>query len=83
MRIGVYTLFARQSDGGLNLITCHPLDCGTWHWSMSVSPSRVFRRWWLISRDTRRTGQWHDYYRLPFGRSLTVSHQDYHAEQRE
>lgn len=39
---------------------------------------RNFRR-----RDVVRRGQWHDYYRLPFGRMLLLSQQNYHIQKRE
>lgn len=70
--------FSRASDGSIILASYHPAGCPTWHWSVSIIKSRIERRWWLISRDPRRTGQWHDYLRLPFGKALCVSRQDYH-----
>lgn len=32
----------------------------------------------VINRASNRQGQWHDYYRLPFGFCLIVSQQDWH-----
>ena len=73
-----YLFFSRASDGSLILASYCPRGCTTWHWSISICKSRVFRPWWIISRATIRTNQWHDYYRLPFGRSICVSRQNYH-----
>jgi hypothetical protein len=71
--------FDRASDGSLTLTSYHPADSATWHWAVSITSRRmVFRRFWLVSRGWPRTNQWHDYYRLPFGRTLIVSRQDFH-----
>lgn len=40
-------------------------------------------RRWFRRRDVQRRGQWHDYYRMPFGRMLAIARQDYHVGQRE
>lgn len=77
MRIGRLILFTRQSDGGLNLVTYHPWSSLTWYWGLSVDRDRMHV---MFQRAHRRIGQWHDYVRLPFGWTLTISHQDYHRE---
>lgn len=71
--------FSRASDGAIVLVTRHPVGCPTWHWSVSIH-KRGSALWSypLIGRAPNRSGQWHDYYRLPFGRTLIVSHQDFH-----
>lgn len=76
-RIGL-SVFTRTSAGGLTLVSYHPRTSLTWHWSVSIIRSPVFRPFWLVSRASLRTGQWHDFYRLPFGRVLCISGQDYH-----
>lgn len=69
----------RASDGSLVLMTKHPAGCGTWHWSVSINRNRHVRYGWrLWCRAVIRRGQWHDYYRLPFGYELIVSRQDFH-----
>ncbi len=73
---------SQDSGGGLVLASYHPRNSPTWHWSIGIINSRVFRPWWLISRATARTHQWHDYYRLPFGKALCISRQDYHKSER-
>lgn len=73
--------FSKSSDGGLVIACCHPRSSLTWHWSISLSNRRLVRwqgRFWL--RAGRRKRQWHDYYRLPFGRTLIWSAQDYHKD---
>lgn len=72
----------RDSSGGLVLASYHPRACPTWHWSVSIINSPVFRKRWLVSRASTRSNQWHDYYRLPFGKALCVSRQDYHRKGR-
>lgn len=71
--------FSRASDGSIVLATMHPRGCPTWHWSISLKRN-VFEmpRQRLVYRSERRTHQWHDYYRLPFGWWLIVGQQDYH-----
>ena len=74
---------SRASDGGLVLASKHPVGCGTWHWGIGITRRQtVVWGWRVMLRCNRRTGQWHDYYRLPFGWSLVVSRQDYHQEPR-
>jgi len=72
---------SRASDGSIVLLSKHPKDCLTWHWSVSVTrKTMVVWGWRLWCRDERRKGQWHDYYRLPFGWTLILSAQDYHKD---
>lgn len=77
-----YSFFTRMSDGGLKIASYHPKGCRTWHWSVSVVRSGTFRKFWLVDRTEPafRRNQWHDYYRLPFGRALCISRQDYHLQ---
>lgn len=74
---GVYvlglSLFNRDSGGGLVLASYHPHRSQTWHWSVTLLRSDGH-----AGRSLKRTGQWHDYYWLPFGWRLVVSQQDYH-----
>lgn len=71
--------FSRASDGSIVLVSKHPQGSGTWHWSIGITRREtVCWGWRLWLRDERRTHQWHDFYRLPFGWSLVVSQQDYH-----
>jgi hypothetical protein len=74
MTIGGLTLFSRHSDGGRGLASYHPRSSQTWHWSVSIDRQAG------TGRASRRSGQWHDFYRLPFGFRLVVSWQDYHKE---
>lgn len=74
--IGGLELFSRSSNGDLNLCSYHPRRSATWHWAVYLTRRVEDRR--IVDRAKSRSGQWHDYYRLPFGRSLIVSHQDYH-----
>jgi hypothetical protein len=71
------SVFTRNSDGSLGLVSYHPRDCATWHWSLSLTrrQSELKR---IVSRAPRRVGQWHDYLKLPFGYQLCLSRQDYH-----
>lgn len=70
---------SRASDGSIILASKHPKGSQTWHWSISLKrnalSSNVWRFW---HRAEARWGQWHDYYRLPFGWWLIVSRQDFH-----
>lgn len=76
LRIGGLRLFTRNSNGSYCIASYHPRSSGTWYWSVSIGKYEGAKRW--IARDPRRRNQWHDYYRLPFGRQVTVSMQDYH-----
>lgn len=70
---------SRASDGSIVLLTKHPRYSVTWHWSLSIARKPIVAWGWrLWTRSGRRSGQWHDYYRLPFGWTLTWSAQDYH-----
>lgn len=64
---------SRASDGSLTLLSYHPRGSVTWHWSVHLARTN-----YPTNRAKDRTGQWHDYYRLPFGYNLVVSQQDYH-----
>lgn len=75
--IGGLSFFSRSSDGAMILASYMPKG-QTWHWSFSVHKRKWPRGW--IARDRLRTGQWHDYYRLPFGRELIISRQDFHKQ---
>lgn len=70
--------FSRASDGSLTLLSYHPRTSPTWHWSASIVKSPICGRSWFVCLDRRRTHQWHDYLRLPFGKALCISRQDYH-----
>lgn len=76
--MGGLTFFTRGSDRSLGLINYHPSHSETWYWSVRIARAPASNRWWFIMRAAHRHNQWHDYYRLPFGWSLCVSHQDYH-----
>lgn len=75
-----YSFLTRASDGSIKLASKHPVGCTTWHWAIYLRRTTL-TRW--INRAERRTHQWHDYYRLPFGWALIVSWQDYHLRQHE
>lgn len=72
-----YSFFTRASDRSITVASKHPRDCQTWHWSVSLKRTSMKG---LVARAERRTHQWHDYYRLPFGWVLIVSQQDYHLQ---
>lgn len=73
------SVFTKASDGSYVMISKHPPGSGTWHWSLSISRRKhVEWGWRLWLRADRRLGQWHDYYRLPFGLTLAWSAQDWH-----
>lgn len=78
--IGALRLGGRASDGSITLACWHPAKSPTWYWSLMLG--RMPWPWYVASswrdRAKIRAGQWHDYYRLPFGRCLIVSRQDYH-----
>lgn len=78
-QIGALRFGGKASDGSRTLLCWHPRASTTWYWSVSLHRGPV--AWWPRSwrlLDPNRAGQWHDYYRLPFGRVLIVGHQDYH-----
>jgi hypothetical protein len=72
--IGGLNLFSRANTGDLILASYHPDWSHTWRWSIMLK--RADGRGW-VARDPVRRGQWHDYYRLPFGWQLLVSQQNY------
>lgn len=76
LHIGGYEFLHRDSAGNLVLVSKHPRGSATWHWSVVLTSKGGGRA--LISRAVERQGQWHDYYRLPFGFRLIVSQQDWH-----
>lgn len=77
--MGLRFHFKRDSAGGLMLVSYQPTHCPTWHWSIRIGKSPYYnRRRWLVCRASERFLQWHDYYRLPFGKALCISRQDYH-----
>lgn len=75
LHIAGFDILHRTGAGGLTLLSRHPRGSATWHWSISLVKSAGK---YLISRASDRQGQWHDYYRLPFGYSIIVSQQDWH-----
>ena len=70
-------LMHRDSGGGLVLLAYHPRGSATWHWSAVLARGGGSA---LINRAANRQGQWHDYYRLPFGYCLIISQQDWHKK---
>jgi hypothetical protein len=69
----------QASDGSLVIATKYPKGCRTWQWAAYLTrKSHVTWGWRLASLAKRRSGQWHDYFRLPFGWTLIVSRQDFH-----
>lgn len=79
LQIGGMSFFSRTSSGDLFIAGYHPRRSTTWHWSVILCKRRGKPVDW-INRAPRRRGQWHDYYWLPFGKQIIVSHQDYHLE---
>jgi hypothetical protein len=73
LAVGGVSVLSRTSAGELNIASYHPRSSPTWHWSLTLIKSEG-----KPHRAERRTGQWHDYYWLPFGYRLLVSRQDYH-----
>jgi hypothetical protein len=74
-----HDLIHRDSAGNWVLLSYHPRGSSTWHWSVCLAKGGGSR---LINRAVERQGQWHDYYRLPFGYCLIVSQQDWHKAKR-
>lgn len=74
LKIGGLDFLSRMNTGDLVLASYHPDWSLTWRWSASIR-KRQGRSW--IERAKIRRGQWHDYYRLPFGRQLCISQQAY------
>lgn len=73
--LGGLELMHRDSAGDLVLFAYHPRGSSTWLWSVVLAKGGGRA---LINRASDRQGQWHDYYRLPFGFCIIVSQQDYH-----
>lgn len=73
--IGGLDLLSRTNDGHLVLASYHPSWSHTWRWSAQVFKGTAGKRW--INRSQHRRGQWHDYYRLPFGWQMMISQQNY------
>lgn len=78
LRIGGLDLISRTSSGELTLASYHPRGSATWIWSVVVCAGDDEEPRIRRTPADMRHGQWHDWYRLPFGRSLRVSMQDYH-----
>lgn len=70
----------RDPQSSLLLVSYQPSGSRTWHWSISIRPTYSLRPWSrrLACLAERRTGQWHDHFRLFGGHDLVVSRQDYH-----
>jgi hypothetical protein len=75
LKIGGLDFLSRMNTGDLVLASYHPDWSITWRWSASIGKRQGKRPW--IDRAKIRRGQWHDYYRLPFGRQLCISQQAY------
>lgn len=78
--IGGLSLLSRANTGDLMLASYHPSWSHTWRWSVMLR--RADGLAW-VSRDKTRRGQWHDYYRLPFGWQILVSQQNYMPKSRQ
>lgn len=78
VRVGGLSLFTRDSGRRLIVASYHPRSSPTWHWSITLWREQPPKGSPRIVRPTRRQGQWHDTYRLPFGWALGVAQQDYH-----
>lgn len=76
LHIRGYEFLHRDSAGDLCLVSYHPRGSSTWHWSVTLSRRNVPTR---SQKATKRTGQWHDFYRLPFGYCLIIGQQDWHV----
>jgi hypothetical protein len=76
---GIYglSLFSHSNSGEFILASYHPRKSITWIWSLAIGKRRDNWNW--IDRAKMRSGQWHDYYWLPFNRELRVSRQNYHS----
>lgn len=76
-------LFKRDSSGGFILLSRHPRNSPTWHWSVTLCRvDTPQQRWLCIVPKDMRAGQWHHRIRLPFGRQLIISRQDFHRAAR-
>ena len=74
LAIGGLEFFSRMNTGDLIIASYHPSSSHTWLWSVSVARRRPGHDGW-VRRATIRRGQWHDYYRLPFGWEVIVAQQ--------
>lgn len=72
-RMSGLSFLRRDSGGDLVLASCHPHDSATWHWSVTLIRSKG-----RAGRAKHRTGQWNDWYWLPFGFRIVVGQQDWH-----
>ena len=68
-------MFTKASDGSIIVASYHPKNSITWHWAIYLKRGNG-----RSNRAERRTHQWYDYYRLPFGWQLIVARQDYHND---
>jgi hypothetical protein len=75
--IGGLSLWSWSNSGELILASYHPRSSLTWLWSVALGKRKWERGW--VQRDPWRRSQWHDYYRLPFGRELRISRQNFMA----
>lgn len=82
LKIGPLSVWSRSSSGE-RMIASYRRPNETWRWCVGIGKWPVGRAG-IVSREQPqfRRGQWHDYYRLPFGRQLIVSRQDYHKAPR-
>jgi hypothetical protein len=71
----------RATDGSIVLCSWHPSASQTWHWAIYLKRNAtLLSAGKLWHRAKRRSGQWHDYYRLPLSWCLIVARQDFHKE---
>lgn len=80
-RIGVagFSFLSRDSGGDLMLAAYHPRRSLTWHWSVSLRKRQAATSRWVNRAPSEfRSGQWHDYYRLPFGWEVVIAMQNFH-----
>lgn len=73
------SLFTRCNDGSIILASWQPRG-EAWHWAIGLGLTQINKDW--VRCSTLRRGQWHDFYRLPFGWELRVSRQDFHIGKR-
>lgn len=81
LQVGGLQIWAHINSGGVTLASYHPHDSTTWHWSVQIRRNRLTSRrakWSIWQPSTRRSGQWHDYIRLPFGWEISIGRQDWH-----
>jgi hypothetical protein len=73
--VGGLSLLSRTNTGHLMLASYHPAWSHTWRWAVQIMKGGKDRPW--IDRAKHRSGQRHDYYRLPLGWQIMVSQQNY------